>query len=141
MYTFLPINLVVCSNCNNTNRVYLPVDYYIWPGNFENSVVKTNDEEHLQGSLDAYLEGRLNENTRKLWERSAKRYWGSRMVRLKWRTVQGHRSKLESHNSWESRQKEHEEKALLSPQRIWTQPKDHASRAIKCMGVVLWNSG
>lgn len=80
MYTFLLINLVVCSNCNNTNRVYLPVDYYIWPGNFENSVVKTNDEEHLQGSLEAYLEGRLNENTRKLWERSAKRYWGNRMV-------------------------------------------------------------
>lgn len=38
------MNLVACGSYNNTNRVYLPVDYYIWLENFENSVAKTNDE-------------------------------------------------------------------------------------------------
>lgn len=59
MYTFLLINLVVCGNYNNKNRVYLPVNYYIWLGNFENFVAKTNGEGHFEGSLEGYLEGSM----------------------------------------------------------------------------------
>lgn len=50
MYTLL-INPVICGdNNNNTKRLYLPVDYYISLGDFENSVAKANDG-HLEGSL------------------------------------------------------------------------------------------
>lgn len=53
---------------------------------------------------------------------------------LNWRTVHGHRSKLERCNSWESGQREHEEKALPSHQGIWTQPYDHSGKVTKDIG-------